>query len=181
MSRFGCRRRRGRASRSRRPAGSPPARRRTRREPGSRSASADRRRSAGSHASRPRGRRRRSGSTRFAAVRRLDEQVLVVKDLARLPECLVLLVLEGDVDGSVGADRRVRAWSSSQRPAVPLTWNVQSAAFEPEISWGFVQCFRRRRSATRRSAKTGTSRSSRRTSSTSGTSVRSGATSECYR
>src|SRR4029453_19570655 len=39
---------------------------------------------------------------------RLDEQVLVVEDLAGLPERLVLLVFECNVDRSVGADRRDR-------------------------------------------------------------------------
>ena len=32
------------------------------------------------------------------------------------------------------------AWSSSHWPAAPSVWKVQSAAFEPEISCGFVQC-----------------------------------------
>jgi len=42
------------------------------------------------------------------AVRRLDQEILVIKELAGLPECLVLLVLEGDVDGAVRPDCRHR-------------------------------------------------------------------------
>src|SRR5207247_7571627 len=50
--------------------------------------------------------RRRPGQ---ASVRRLHEDVLVVEDLAGLPERLVLLVLECDVDGPVRSDRGRRA------------------------------------------------------------------------